>query len=233
MDPFEILGISHDASKEEIKAAYRSLVKIHHPDSTHSPDAAKFRQIQDAYERAMKGDDGAGVADWEEIFDEQPGWSRFTFRVMEQRVINLTLEESYFGVSKILMIDNRSFRLDFPPGTMKGMTIKCSIAQMDVVAIANIVPHARYRFISSLDLEVTERVSFIDLMFGGKAEVDTLTGPVSITIRPGLQPGSVLRVLGKGMKSGMSTGDLYVRVEGKLPDKVTPSDAAKMAAAAI
>ncbi|MFL5754228.1 MAG: J domain-containing protein [Bacteroidia bacterium] len=51
-DLYAILGISSSASKEEIKAAFRKLAKLHHPDK--NPDskdsAEKFRQIKEAYE---------------------------------------------------------------------------------------------------------------------------------------------------------------------------------------
>jgi DnaJ like chaperone protein len=54
---FEILGVSEQASKDEIKKAYRKLVKIHHPDrfvneSIDQQDLAneRFIEIQKAYE---------------------------------------------------------------------------------------------------------------------------------------------------------------------------------------
>jgi DnaJ like chaperone protein len=31
-DPYSVLGVGHDASVEEIKAAYRRLIRDHHPD---------------------------------------------------------------------------------------------------------------------------------------------------------------------------------------------------------
>ena len=57
---YVILGIQEGASKEEIKAAYRKLVKLHHPDnfasgteSQQKMAAEKFIEIQNAYEALL------------------------------------------------------------------------------------------------------------------------------------------------------------------------------------
>lgn len=57
----DILGVSKNASIEEIKKAYRKLVKIHHPDnfargteSQQKMAAEKFVEIQNAYESLME-----------------------------------------------------------------------------------------------------------------------------------------------------------------------------------
>ena len=55
MDPYKVLGVSRTASDEEIKKAYRSLVKKYHPDQYGSNPlgdlaAEKLKSINEAYD---------------------------------------------------------------------------------------------------------------------------------------------------------------------------------------
>jgi molecular chaperone DnaJ len=55
-DYYEILGVSRNATKEEIKRAYRELAMRYHPDRNKSPEAEeKFKEISEAY--AVLSDD--------------------------------------------------------------------------------------------------------------------------------------------------------------------------------
>lgn len=50
-NPYEVLGVSKDASADEIKRAYRKLSKKYHPDLNHEAGAEeKFKEVNDAYE---------------------------------------------------------------------------------------------------------------------------------------------------------------------------------------
>jgi len=50
-EPHEVLGVARDAPEEEVRDAYREMVKEHHPDVSDADDAEeRFVRIRDAYE---------------------------------------------------------------------------------------------------------------------------------------------------------------------------------------
>jgi curved DNA-binding protein CbpA len=65
-DPYVVLGVAKDAPEAEIRAAYRRLVQLHHPDHNGgSPESARrFEEVQDAYAevRRLRSAGGARTA---------------------------------------------------------------------------------------------------------------------------------------------------------------------------
>ena len=59
MNPYEVLGIPETATDEEIKSAYKNLVKKYHPDKYHDNPLAdlaeeKLQEVNEAYDLLMK-----------------------------------------------------------------------------------------------------------------------------------------------------------------------------------
>ncbi|MEY4805522.1 MAG: hypothetical protein RL331_2052, partial [Bacteroidota bacterium] len=55
-EAYKILGLKPDASPQEIRRAYRGLVKKYHPDKNNAAGAhEKFIAIQTAYELLLNG----------------------------------------------------------------------------------------------------------------------------------------------------------------------------------
>ncbi|MBQ3865614.1 MAG: DnaJ domain-containing protein, partial [Clostridia bacterium] len=64
-DPYQVLGVSPDATDEEVKKAYRAMAKKYHPDNyanTEFADVAneKMKTINEAYDAILKERAGRG-----------------------------------------------------------------------------------------------------------------------------------------------------------------------------
>jgi len=64
-DPYEVLGISQNASDEEVKKAYRNLARKYHPDNYQDNPLAdlaeeKMKEVNEAYDLITKTRSGGG-----------------------------------------------------------------------------------------------------------------------------------------------------------------------------
>jgi molecular chaperone DnaJ len=125
-DHYQALGVSRDATEDQIKKAYRKLARELHPDVNPAPEAQeRFKSVTHAYEVLsdanarrqydMGGQDpfgGAGFGGFGDIFDTffGGGGSRGPRSRAERGQdalirVDLTLDEVVFGISKSVEVD--------------------------------------------------------------------------------------------------------------------------------
>jgi len=75
------------------------------------------------------------------------------------------------------------------------------------------------------DLWLAEEIDAPDAVLATSCRVPTLDGEVAVPVEPRTQPGTTLRVAGKGLpRIGSTRGDLYVTLAVGIPEHVTDSD---------
>jgi len=92
--------------------------------------------------------------------------------------------------------------------------------------IINVKPH-KYFEREGDNIDITIPISAIDATLGCQVDVPTVYGDVTMTIPEGTQPGSVLRLRGKGVKNWRNNsiaGDQYVTIDVKIPKKVSKKE---------
>lgn len=80
------------------------------------------------------------------------------------------------------------------------------------------------------DLLCEVPVSFVQATLGDEIEVPTLEGRATVKIPAGTQPGTILRLKGRGLKNlhGYGQGDLHVRVQVEVPAHLNSAQRAKL-----
>lgn len=69
------------------------------------------------------------------------------------------------------------------------------------------------------DLISEKEVTFVQAALGAVVEVNTIDGPLKIRVQPGTQPGTLVRLRGKGVPHvrGGARGDAYVKIQLHVP----------------
>jgi molecular chaperone DnaJ len=88
----------------------------------------------------------------------------------------------------------------------------------DLYVVVSVAPHAIFGRRGN-DLTVRIPITFAEATLGAEVPVPTLDAPVTIRVKPGTQSGTVLRVAGRGVKSGALLVTLEVRVPTDLTDE--------------
>jgi len=69
------------------------------------------------------------------------------------------------------------------------------------------------------DLIIEHEITFSQAALGAVVDVPTIDGPLKIRIQPGIQPGTLIRLHGKGVPHvrGTGRGDEYVKIQLRVP----------------
>lgn len=81
------------------------------------------------------------------------------------------------------------------------------------------------------DLYVTEYIDLLTALLGGERIVETLSGAVKVPVKEGTQPGTKVRLRGKGFpvyRQDSQFGDLYVQWQVQLPTNLTDEQKAQL-----
>jgi len=193
-DPYGLLGVSKDASQEDIQKAYRKLAKKLHPDLNPGNKTAeeKFKQITAAYD--LLGD------------PEKRG--RFDRGEIDEQGVERPRQRYYRDFADDRTAGTNAYSSDAGFADFQGEDILSEIFGRAAGARAT---RARRGF----DIQYTLPVDFLDAVNGATRQVRLADGAeLKVTIPPGTRDGQVLRLRGKGEpgRNEAPPGDALVEI---------------------
>jgi len=95
----------------------------------------------------------------------------------------------------------------------------------DLLIVIQEAQHPLFRR-EGADIHASLTVSFPEAALGATVEVPTVWGTASLQLKPGTQPGAVLRLPGQGLPTpdGRKRGDHYVHISIYVPEKLTTEE---------
>jgi curved DNA-binding protein len=210
-----------------------------------------YRQVSPEEFEQIFGGRGSGFSDFfETLFGGMPGRGvRFDFgeaapeqarrrqprprrgRDVEHE-LEITLEEAFHGGTRVLQKgDGSKIEVRIPAGIRAGNRIRLKgqgqptpgAAPGDLFLKVSIQTHPRYERQGD-DLYMTIVVDLYTLILGGAIQVQGLDKTVNLTIPPETKNAASFRLRGLGMpgRKGVSQrGDLYVKVQARLPTNLS------------
>jgi DnaJ-class molecular chaperone len=137
------------------------------------------------------------------------------------------LEAARGAKKRVTMGDGRTFDLTIPPGVHDRQTLRLKGQGMpgfeggepgDAYVELHVQPHPYFER-KDQNIHMDLPVSLPEAVLGGRIEVPTIDGPVTMTVPKGSNTGTTLRLRGRGVRDQKSgqRGDQYVRLQVALP----------------
>ena len=158
--------------------------------------------------------------------------------------INVTFDEAVLGGTKRIHLrgsDGKEQSLDIkiPAGIESGKSIRLKGKGMpgsgggepgDLLLKVTVQEKPGFRR-EGMDIYTTVRIPYTTAVFGGEARIHTVYGDVVCKIKEGTQPGTKLRLRGKGAASVSNPsvrGDQYAVIEIQIPQNMGPEARKKL-----
>lgn len=152
-----------------------------------------------------------------------------------QAELHLTLRQATQTHQQTLSVHGKNVRITIPAGVADGQKIKLAgygqpgregspNGDLYITFIIGEDPH--FKRLGD-DLYTETSIDLYTAVLGGTVMIDTLDGQVKMTIKPGTQPGSKLRLKSKGFpvyKKEGNFGDLYVTLKVQLPEHLSQKE---------
>lgn len=121
-DPYEVLGVSRGASDEEIKKAYRELVRKYHPDNyTNNPLAdlaqEKMKEINEAYDAITKNGGSQSYQDYQSSYSSGSTYTGSTAQFAAIRSA-INAGNLAFAEQQLMAVANRTAEWYFLMGSV-------------------------------------------------------------------------------------------------------------------
>ena len=153
-----------------------------------------------------------------------------------QAELRLTLREAMQTHQRTLNVNGKNIRITIPAGVANGQKIKLAGyggpgvnggPNGDLYITFIVEDDPKFKRLGD-DLYTEAEVDLYTAVLGGEITIDTLDGgQVKVKIKPGTQPGTKLRLKGKGFpvyKKKGKFGNLYVTVKVRIPENLSPRE---------
>jgi curved DNA-binding protein len=246
MNYYNILGVDRTADQNQIKNAYRELVKKHHPDR--GGDSEQFKRINEAYEilkdpvKRQQYDNpqtqqrSFTSENVEDIFGAFFG-QRMRPQMQNKDIkisITMTMEEVLTGKDvvasyKLSNGETTSANIRIHPGVEHGEAIRFrglgdnyinSLPKGDLIVFVKVLAHREFER-EGRHLKKTVNVTVFDLILGKQIVVNTIQGnSITVNIPKGTNPNTILSVAGFGLPDLKTnrTGNLYLTLKAITPN---------------